>query len=249
MSDKRKPTPPKSATSKYQPSATSSRTTYVLAGAAVIIVAALVIGGVIWNTQRDSGGVDDAVLSENAALIIGAPAAPQTIDVFEDFMCPVCREFEQQSGASITKAINDGTLRVRYHMLTFLDEQSSSGDYSSRAAGAAQCVGSGEDKEVFLKFHSALFADQPSEGGSSDLSNADLARIAGEQGASDATQKCIADGAKVDEAKQAAEQSQTQLAKATGGQVGTPTVLSGGQPVDGIMSGTGWLDQLLADKG
>ncbi len=246
MSNKGKPEP--KASSKYQPRATSSRTTYILAGAAIVVIAALVVGGVLWNTQRDKGGADEAVLSENAALIIGAPSAPQTIDVFEDFMCPVCREFEQQSGAAITTAIDDGRLRVRYHMLTFLDDESSSGDYSSRAAGAAQCVGSGEDKDVFLKYHSALFADQPKEGGSSDLSNADLARIAGAQGASPATQTCISDGAKVDEAKAAAEQSQTQLQKAAG-QVGTPTVLAGGEPVDGIMSGTGWLDQLLADKG
>ncbi|NDZ94055.1 thioredoxin domain-containing protein [Streptomyces sp. SID6673] len=248
MSDKRKPATPKE-TSRYQPRATSSRTTYILAGAAVAVIAALVVGGIVWNSHRDSGGVDEAVLSENAAQIIGAPSAPQTIDVFEDFMCPVCHEFEQQSGASITTAINQGTLRVRYHMLNFLDNQSSSGDYSSRAAGAAQCVGAGEDKEIFLKFHSALFANQPKEGGGTDLSNADLARIAGEQGASPATQKCVADGAKVAEAKDAADQSETQLSKATNGQVATPTVLSGGAPVDGIMDGTGWLDGLLADKG
>ncbi|MDY6808677.1 MAG: thioredoxin domain-containing protein [Actinomycetota bacterium] len=249
MSDKRKP-PPSTAKSKYQPSATSSRTTYILGGLAVVIILALIVGGVIWNrSQRDTGGVDEAVLSENAALIIGEPSAPQTIDVFEDFMCPVCQEFEEQSGPAITRAINDGSLRVRYHVLTFLDDRSASGDYSTRAAGAAQCVGAGEDKEVFEKFHSALFADQPEEGGESDLSNADMARLAGAQGASAHTQQCVADGAKLAEATAASEQSRTQLAKATGGQVATPTVLSGGEPVNGIMDGTGWLDQLLTEQG
>ncbi|MFW0787214.1 thioredoxin domain-containing protein [Gordonia sp. CPCC 206044] len=244
MSDKRTP----SGSSSYQPRPTSSRTTYVLVGAAIVIVAALVIGGVVWNSQRDKGSADEAVLSENAALIIGAPSAPQTIDVFEDFMCPVCQTFEQQSGTSITRAINEGTLRVRYHMLTFLDKQSSSGDYSSRAAGAAQCVGESENKDVFLKFHSALFTEQPKEGGDTDLSNADLARIAGQQGASAATQKCISDGARVTQAQEAAKQSQVQLDKAAG-QVATPSVLSGGEPVDAIMDGTAWLDQLLAQQG
>ncbi|SKX66450.1 transmembrane serine/threonine-protein kinase E PknE [Mycobacteroides abscessus subsp. abscessus] len=130
-------------------------------------------------------------------------------------------------------------------MLNFLNRQSASGSYSSRAAGALQCVGAGENKEVFFKFHSALFADQPKEGGDSDKSNADLAKVAAEQGANGVTQKCIADGAKVAEGEKAAEESENQLAKATGGQVATPTVLSGGVPVDGILNGTGWLDALL----
>ncbi|MEE3852870.1 thioredoxin domain-containing protein [Gordonia sp. LSe1-13] len=234
---------------KYQPRATSSRTTYILGGVAALIVVALVVGGLLWNSRDDSGGgVDEAVLSENAALIIGEPSAPQTIDVFEDFMCPACREFEQQSGTAITQAINNGSLRVRYHMLTFLDDRSASGDYSTRAAGAAQCVGAGEDKEVFERFHAALFDNQPEEGGDSDPSNADMARLAADQGASAQTRECVATGAKVAEAQEAAEQSRTQLEKASG-QVGTPTVLSGGQPVDGIMNGTGWLDALLADNG
>lgn len=232
-------------TSKYQPSSTSSRSTYILAGAALVVIVALVVGGIIWNRSRDRGPVDEAVLNQNAALIIGQPDAPDTIDVFEDFMCPVCKEFEQQSGQPMVTAIDAGKLRVRYHMLTFLNKSSSSGDYSSRAAGAAQCVAEGEKREVFLKFHTALFANQPSEGGSTDLSNADLARIAAQQGAGPATQKCVTDGAKVDQANKAAEESENQLAKATGGQVGTPTVLSGGKPINNILDGPGWLDTLL----
>ncbi|NMO01860.1 DsbA family protein [Gordonia sp. TBRC 11910] len=230
----------------YQPSSTSSTLTYVLVGLAVVVIAGLVIGGVVWNSQRNKGGVDEKVLTENASLIVGANDAGHTIDVFEDFMCPICGSFEKQSGQAIVRAVDDGKLRVRFHMLNFLDSRSPSGDYSSRAAGAAQCVATGEKPEVFLKFHSALFAQQPQEGGTSDHSNADLAKIAADQGASAATQKCIADGAKVSQAKQAAQASETQLAKATGGQVGTPTVLSAGAPLD--VSDPNWLSTLLSAK-
>lgn len=234
--------------SKYQPRATSSRATYILGGVAILIVAALIIGGLVWNSQRDKGDVDEAVLNSNAALIVGAASAPQTIDVFEDFMCPYCHEFEQQSGPAITKAVDDGTLRVRYHMLTFLNSSSASGDYSSRSAGAAQCVGGAESKDIFLKFHAALFQNQPKENGDTDLSNADLAKLAGAQGASAETQKCVADGSMVEQANVAAAQSLNQLSKALGGQAATPTVLSAGEPVADIMTGTAWLDKLLADK-
>ncbi len=245
MSDRRKSAAPKGSPG-YQPRASSSASTYVLVGVGAVVILALVVGGILWNSSRDPERADEAVLSENAALIIGTPSAPLTIDVFEDFMCPYCRTFEQQSAPAIATAIGNDSLRVRYHLLTFLNRQSSSGNYSSRAAGAAQCVGEAENRDVFLRFHAALFEDQPEEGGSSDHSNADLARIAGEQGASAATQQCIADGARVEQADAAAKQSQTQLSKATGGQAATPTVLSGGEPVDGIMDGTAWLDQLLA---
>ncbi|MGV9825345.1 DsbA family protein [Gordonia sp. NPDC003429] len=243
MTDRRKG----GSTSKYEPRATSSTSTYVLAAVAVVVVAAIVVGGVLWNTHRghSGGGVNEQVLNSNAALIIGAPGAPVTIDVFEDFMCPVCKEFEQQSGKAVVTAVDSGKLRVRYHMLNFLNDRSASGSYSSRAAGALQCVGAGENRDVFFRFHTALFAQQPQEGGDSDPSNADLARLAAQQGASAATQKCISDGAKVGEAEQAAKESQTQLAKATGGQVATPTVLSGGEPVSNILDGTAWLDELL----
>lgn len=245
MSSNRKQPVPRTTASKYQPTSTSSRMTYVLVGIGVLLVAVLVIGGVVWNSQRSKNGADENVLSQNSSLIIGAATAPQTIDVFEDAMCPVCHQFEQQSGPAIAKAVDAGKLRVRYHLLNFLDRQSASGDYSSRAAGAMQCVGSGENKDTFLKFHSELFAQAPQEGGGSDHDNAAIARIAGDAGASDATQKCIADGAKVDAAKKSAQESTDQLSKATSGQVATPSVLSGGKPVENIMQGTGWLDQLL----
>lgn len=219
----------------------------MLAGAAAAVIVALVVGGILWNSSRDEGGeVNESVLNQNASLIIGAPNAATTIDVFEDFLCPYCKQFEEQSGPAIQRAVDAGTLRVRYHMLTFLNQASASGDYSSRAAGALQCVGGEGQREVFAKFHAALFAAQPAENGNSDLSNADLARIAAEQGATPDIQQCISSGAKVAEANTAAEESQNQLAKATGGQAATPTVLSGGDPVGDIMNGTGWLDNLLA---
>ncbi|GAA1480805.1 hypothetical protein GCM10009624_12450 [Gordonia sinesedis] len=246
MSDRRTSGGGKS-TPGYQPRATSSTSTYVLVGVAVVVVVGLIVGGILWNSNRGSEGgtVDESVLNQNASLIIGAPGAPTTIDVFEDFLCPYCKQFEQQSGPAITRAVDAGTLRVRYHMLTFLNRASASGDYSSRAAAALQCVGEGEQRDVFVKFHAALFAAQPAENGDTDLSNDDLARIASEQGAAPPTQQCISSGAKIGEANKAAEESQNQLSTATGGQVGTPTVLSGGDPVADIMDGTGWLDKLL----
>lgn len=232
---------------KYQPSRTSSRATYLLAGVAIVVIAVVVIGGIIWNSQRTKGSADQAVLAENASLIIGKADAPHTIDVFEDFQCPYCKEFEQASGQAMVNAANAGKLRVRYHILNFLDRNSGSGDYSSRAAGAALCVAQAGGADQFLKYHTELFAKQPEEGGD-DPDNAELAAMAGSVGASPQTQQCISSGARVDAAKADAKQSLTQLSKALGGQAGTPTVLSEGKPVPNVLAGPGWLTTLLSDN-
>lgn len=234
MSNKRNSGVPKVGKSGYEPRSNSSVMTYVLGGLGVLVVAALIIGGVIWNNQRGgTGQVDETVLNQNSALIIGAADAPVTIDVFEDFSCPHCADFEATSGQAINDAIEKGDLRVRYHPLNFLDSRTASGDYSSRAAGALQCVAEQSNRTVFQAFHTALFEAQPT--GGSDLSNEQIAQIAADNGADPGTRACIADGAKVEQAKESAQESANQLQKAIG-QVGSPVVLSGGEPVDGIMN-------------
>jgi protein-disulfide isomerase len=241
-SNKKRPVP-KATNSKYQPRAQSSTTTYVLAAVAVVIIAAVVIGGIVWNSQRNKGGADSAVLSNSATFVVGEATAPHTIDMFEDFQCPACASVEEQSGQTVVDAVNSGQLQVRFHMLTFLNKQSGSGDYSSRAAGAMKCVADAESQDVQLAFHSKLFAVQPEEGGD-DHDNQALAGFAKDVGASETTQQCIADGSAIDAAESIADESQTQLSKALDGQVGTPSVLQDGKNVP-ITNGTGWIESIL----
>nr|WP_183373213.1 thioredoxin domain-containing protein [Gordonia humi] len=212
-------------------------------GLGAVIVVALVVFGVLYMTRDKGGPVDDKVLAENAAFIVGDKAAPDTIDVFEDFQCPHCKDFEASSGAAIQQKVADGAIRVRFHMLNFLDSESDSGDFSSRGAGAVLCVArNGGDRDVFWKLHSALFAKS-----GDDPSNAEIATLAADAGATPEAQKCITDGALVDEARSMADQSSKQLANSNDGNVATPTVLSAGTRVDGITDGTGWLDDVIAN--
>ncbi|SIS04189.1 DsbA family protein [Williamsia sterculiae] len=232
------------ARDRHQPRPTSSTATYILGGLAALVIVGLVIGGVIWNNQRGKGEVDENVLAQNAALIVGDQQAPVTADVFEDFQCPYCKQLEAASGQAMVDAVKAGKLRIRFHLLTFLNSQSGSGDYSSRTAGAALCVAEGENRDVFWKFHTSLFAQQPAEH-STDLDNKRIAQIATDSGARPATSTCIVDGAKVGQANKAAQQSQIQLDKALNGQGGTPSVLVAGKPVENILDGPQWIDGLL----
>lgn len=225
----------------YRPRATSSRSAYLLGGLAVLVVA-LVVGGIIWTSNKSYPPVDEKVLAENASFIVGAREAPVTVDVFEDFGCPHCKDFEAESGTALAAAVQAGQLRVRYHLLTFQDGQSKSGSYSSRGAGAILCVarnGQDGDVKVFNRLHADLFAES-----GDDPDNARIADLAAQAGANDQVRTCIADGAGVDEAKSMAATSAKQLENSNEGVVATPTVLVAGEPVD-ISSGDAWVSKLV----
>jgi protein-disulfide isomerase len=83
--------------------------------------------------------------------------------MYEDFQCPICKEFEAATGQQVQAAIADGKVKVDYHMVAFLDRASTT-NYSSRALNAAMAVLSTAGPEAFLKFHTLAYANQPEEG-------------------------------------------------------------------------------------
>ena len=155
-----------------------------------------------------------------------------TIDVYEDPMCPACAQFEEQFGQQINQAVDDGKLILNVHMLNFLNPQSASGDYSTRAIAATLCVAqhSGSQPGVYLTFKEKLYAPgtQPAEGGSGDLSNQQLADLATAAGASQAAADCITSGSEVPAAAAAAQASQDGLSAAIRSRCRTPSVLKDG---------------------
>lgn len=178
-------------------------------------------------------GPDIRILT-SGVVQVGAAGAPVAIEVYEDFLCPACASFDAAYGAQIDDEVAAGRLRVSFHDLNFLNRASASGDYSTRAAAAARCVAQDGDAADYLAFRGALFAPggQPAEGGSDDPSNADLAALAVQTGASPAAATCIETGARVDEAAAQAEWSTNHLSSKSGGQVSTPSVYDGATKVD-----------------
>lgn len=225
--------------------------TPIVAGVVVLVVLVVVIGGYVFQHSRSApatgGGVvaaqDVPVTTDGGTIVVGRPTAPVTLDVYEDALCPICAQLEQRDGAEVARALEAGSVQVRYHLLNFLDSRSASGDYSTRAAAAALAVARDGSGSAFPEMHAALFlpGTQPEEQASSDLSNAQLADLAARQGASAAAQQQISSGALVAEAG-ADAQSAEQALTATGNQVATPTILDGTTKVD--ISSPGWLQSL-----
>ncbi|RVW05340.1 thioredoxin domain-containing protein [Rhodococcus xishaensis] len=242
---------PKSA--KYNPQPTSSKATYILGGLAIVVIAALVIGGVLATSSRNEprnqgyGAVQNSavqvMLEDDGIARLGLPDAANTIDVFEDPLCTYCAQLEETYGQEVAQAIDEGKLAVRYHMLDFLNSASASGDYSTRAGAAMQCVAESGQGIAYSNFHGELFSpdNQPAERGGSDLSNEDLANLARDAGASDNVVDCITSGERTQQAGVDAEAASTSLA-AAGGR-GTPTVVHDGQVIDAFADPE-WVSQV-----
>ena len=110
------------------------------------------------------------------------------LSIYEDFQCPHCQKFEKEFGATINKIVESGAAEVDYYMVAILNK--TNGGYSARAANAAYCVGD-ENKEAFVRFHSALFAQQPPEGSGSGPDNAALIETARQAGAAGGVADCV----------------------------------------------------------
>ncbi|MEV0359426.1 thioredoxin domain-containing protein [Nocardia sp. NPDC050697] len=227
----------------YTPRPMSSNTTYALGALAVVIIGLIVFAAYRWSssgedavTRNDGyGSVRDTTVQvaiDGNAIRLGKPDARATVDIYEDPICPACGVLERIYGQEIAQRVDEGALAVRYHLVNFLDSRSSSGDYSSRAAGALRCVAQDGQAVVYARFHDALFlAEQPEESADSDHTADELAAIARTSGAPESSVQCIATGAQTDAARAAATANLEAL-RAISDKVGTPTVIANGNDVD-----------------
>lgn len=97
------------------------------------------------------------------------------IDIWEDFQCPACKNFEQTNSEYLTSLIKERKATVKYHMLSFL------GQDSVRAANAAGCAA---DQGKFDLFHANLYKEQKGEN-TNTFSNANLLKFAQDVGITD----------------------------------------------------------------
>ena len=167
------------------------RTRNLLVVGAVVVAIAIIAGVMFWVTNKsDTTGQAVAAggtphnLSGTYNVVIGKSSAPTTIKLYEDLQCPICKSFEQIAGADVQQGIADGKIKVDYHMVAFLDRESST-DYSSRALNAAMAVLSTAGPEAFLKFHTIAYQNQPAEG-SAGVPDATLIDWAVQAGADEA---------------------------------------------------------------
>ena len=196
--------------------------------AAVLVIALVVTGFVaFWPRSQSAAPAapsGSSVVVTDAAIQIGKTDAPVVVQVFVDYMCPYCGQFDRANGEDLATLVAAGSIRLDLHPMSFLDKASTS-QYSTRAANAVVTVAKKSPGQV-LDFHNALFASQPSEG-SAGLSDDLLKSLAAQVGVPATVANTFAAGENA-----AWIQAATQ-ADFAAGITGTPTILINGQKYTG----------------
>lgn len=138
-----------------------SRDRRILIIVAAGIVAVLVLGGIgfqWWRTsQQPSAGPTPApsatpvTLVDGQPIVFGTANAPAQIDLYEDFHCPHCADFEEQYQPVLDQALRNGKAAVRIYPLAFVDPG------SAAAANGFACAAQAGYGESYFR---GLFANR-----------------------------------------------------------------------------------------
>lgn len=207
--------------------ATTTRSTnWFAVWVSVAVVIALLVAGslVVWlNQQNGSDGPapDGAIVEEQSgAVLIGD--GPDEVEVWFDFYCPHCQDFEDVYGPDIQDLVDEGAITLRLQPVALSGLNAASGTaFSERSAGALYCVAEAAPDSAFA-FFTALFAKKPSGQG---LTDDELSGLAADVGAADAAE-CIAEGAHRQFTVDQAERLPT---NPLDGRAATPTLVVNGE--------------------
>ena len=233
----------------------------VVAVVVVVLVVAVVLGGVLLTgggSGSDSGGAASGAVGTDepipvapvaggagayptavvGGVVVAGGPAPRVLDVWEDALCPGCAAFEQRAAEPIARAVTEGRLQVRYHLVNLLDEMSTPPGYSSAAGNAIICAAA---TGAFPAVHTGLYAAQPGERGAGYTTDqlVDLGRRAG---AGPDYAACVTQGRYTGSIAAEFQRAVADPALRNEGSFGTPTLLLDGR----LQSGGGTeLDALL----
>jgi protein-disulfide isomerase len=200
---------------------------------AALVIAAVVIGSVYWWTSQPKAkpalfppnapvgsAITPASIATNGTTL-GAADAKHTIDLYEDYQCPVCRDFTANTEPLLVgNYVIGGRAKMVFHDYIVIDKLPTSiGTESLDAANAARCAA---DQGQFWLMHDWLFNNQYAEG-SGAFTKDRLKSIGQAAGIKDINKfnSCVDSGTHNDEIKTETVPS---------GVTGTPTIA-----VDGVL--------------
>lgn len=195
----------------------------------LVVVALAVVITVYFINKKDAGTYTGALApasrqSDGAILAAQPGAKAPKLEVFEDFQCPICHEFENASGATVKRLAAQGKVNVLYYPFWLFKQQPDPiRGNSQRAANAALCA----PADKWIQYHDMIYKNQPAEG-SKGFSNKDLIGWAKNLGFDTPQfEQCVNSGQ-----KQSQIDSMTNFAENTKKVTGTPTVFLNGQSLD-----------------
>jgi len=150
------------------------RSNLIVYSAVAIVAALVIVGAAVFLTSSNSvsSGPGYSPAAPQASFItptnvpmsgrtLGNANAKHTIDVWEDFQCPNCREFTLSVEPQL---VNDfvakGDVKLVFHDFLVIDSNTG-GHESLDAANAARCAA---DQGKFWQYHDWLYTNQYGEG-------------------------------------------------------------------------------------
>jgi protein-disulfide isomerase len=140
-----------------------SRNMYLNTAIVVIVALVSVIGIGVQSGRAKINGVVVGVNANASDGVVFGKKAAATVDLYEDFGCPICKEFENQVSHKLDAQVRANLAQVRFHPISILDGNFTT-PYSTMAGNAALCV-SDVSVDDFVAFHNLLYGSfQPAEG-------------------------------------------------------------------------------------
>ncbi|MBD7958292.1 thioredoxin domain-containing protein [Microbacterium sp. Sa4CUA7] len=193
---------------------------------AAVVVVLVGVGALVWwmnsaATSPAAAPTGSSIEADTGAIVVGD--GPDEVEIWMDFYCPHCQDFEDLYGPTISELVESDAITLRVQPVALSGLNAASGTrFSERAASAMYCVAE-ESGQAAYDFMTAVFATHPTGEG---LTNDELAQFAADAGAPDAAE-CIAD-----EEYGAFALSQAQkLPKNAEGAAGTPSLVVNGEYV------------------
>jgi protein-disulfide isomerase len=213
------------------------RTTMIVAAVLAVVV---VVGLAVWFVRGSAAtSVPPTYTASASGAVVTVGSGPVVVDVYEDYLCPICERFEERYGADLTTALNANQITVRYHSIAILDSATTPQGYSTRAANAALCS---VDAGIFPAYHEKLFDSQPAEG-SAGLTDDELVAFGTELDAQGDFASCVTGAANTKAVTAETDKATSDSALQTDGRFGTPTVAIGGKKID--INNADWLQDAI----
>jgi protein-disulfide isomerase len=143
------------------------------AGVIVVVVLVLALGagvGVQYWRGHSTVTVDETSAPEPALITgpgtdgkgvtVGKQGAKAHIDLYLDFRCPHCKDFEDESGPTIDKLVDDGAATVTYWPLAFVNRDASPRLANAFANAAAAGKARAYANQLYSSFEKSWTTDQ-----------------------------------------------------------------------------------------
>jgi protein-disulfide isomerase len=141
----------------------------------VVLLCAIVAAGAWYGAgskDKTATSSDTPQLAAGtASLSMGDSSAPVKVVIYEDFLCPFCRELEASTRDFLRENAAEGKVYVEYQPINLLTDFS----YSAKALNAWAAVLKEKSPEAALKLHDILFDNQPYEQSSNQISDSQIA--------------------------------------------------------------------------